>query len=669
MKELSIKWQAAIAATLTAVTLIVLIGVVQLHFMRAGMTRVLSDAQYALVTRVAEDLDSKLALRLDVLAQSAAEIPHSLLHSRPAIRAYFQARKTNFILFDDLLVLTPDGEIFADAPEVAGRVGVRAGDREYFREVMKTRKPLIAESVISKVRKEPILQFVAPVLSADGEVLAVLVGVLRMSQNNFLAGLGDAKVGKTGYFFVMTKGANPVITVHHDRSRLMTARPHGTNLVTDLALDGFEGTAEATNRYGVHGLFSYKSLKMTNWVLCAVLPSEEAFAPLFEAERRTYLVSALVALLIAPLVWLMSWRLLSPLSILRDAIRNLHSGDKVFTPVPVVRNDEIGDLAANFNQLMSDREEIDARLRESEYRLRMVTDNMPLLIAYVDRHLRYRFTNKAYSDWFRMEPDQLLGASVQDFIGAEMFASFKPYIDAALAGERVTFEHVIVLPTGKRTVEITLIPHCNQQGETAGAYTLTHDITDKKEAENKLHQLARFDTLTQLPNRHCFNERLAEAIARSERAHAPLALMFLDVDHFKAINDSLGHQAGDEVLKEFARRVSAAVRSTDTVARLAGDEFVVILEGLRDAAEAEVVARKILEALQAEFLVRSTGVAVSSSIGIANRRPGQLDAGELLRHADKALYVAKRKGRNRYHVDLPAILAANVPDGPELAAA
>jgi len=111
------------------------------------------------------------------------------------------------------------------------------------------------------------------------------------------------------------------------------------------------------------------------------------------------------------------------------------------------------------------------------------------------------------------------------------------------------------------------------------------------------------------------------------------------------------------VLQEFARRVSDAVRSTDTVARLAGDEFVVILEGLRDPTEVEMVARKILHGLESLFNLGAIQLTVSTSIGIANRKPGQLDAGELLRQADQALYVAKQQGRNRFHVD-----AANDPD-------
>jgi diguanylate cyclase (GGDEF)-like protein/PAS domain S-box-containing protein len=650
-RNLSIKWLAAIAATVSAVALIVLVSAIELHFLRKDVSDVLFDTQFAMVSRVAEDIDNKLALHLDMLARIAGATPRQSLRSPDAIRANLRNQPMLLAMFDDVVWFAPDGHVIADLPELPRRSKMNIADRGYFQQVMQTRKPVVSEPVLGKTSKDPVVLMATPLLAEDGSVLAVLTGTLRLNKGNFLAGLASAKAGKTGYFTILTKGPNPMYVVHPDPNRMLRARPPGMRGAADRALEGFEGSLEEVSSAGIRGLYSFKSLKMANWLLGAVIPSDEAFAPLAEAERRAYLVSALVALLVAPLLWFAVWRLLSPLSTLRDAIHHLRNGDAAFVPVTIVRRDEVGDLAADFNLLMEAREAADAKQRESENRLRMITDNMPALIAYVDRHLRFRFTNKTYSDWFGFEPDHLLGRSVRDFAGNRIFNSIKPHLDAALAGERVTFEHVMHTPAMRRMVEVTLIPHRNREQEVVGAYTLMHDITRQKEVENMLRRLARFDALTQLPNRHYFEEHLAEAIARSERSRAQLALMFLDLDHFKAINDSLGHEAGDEVLREFAKRVSAAVRSTDTVARLAGDEFVVILEGLRDAGETEVVARKILAVLEPLFEVRSDALKVSTSIGIAVRKLGQMDAGELLRQADTALYAAKREGRNRFHID------------------
>lgn len=166
-------------------------------------------------------------------------------------------------------------------------------------------------------------------------------------------------------------------------------------------------------------------------------------------------------------------------------------------------------------------------------------------------------------------------------------------------------------------------------------------------SERKLHALARMDALTELPNRRHFNEKLDEAIRRSGRTGQLVGLMFLDVDHFKRINDTLGHGGGDAVLKEFARRLAGAVRATDSVCRLAGDEFTIILENLAAPAEARLVAAKILEAVRRPFDVDGVLLAVSTSIGIACMGAGSQQAQSLARRADEALYKAKELGRNQ----------------------
>ena len=160
--------------------------------------------------------------------------------------------------------------------------------------------------------------------------------------------------------------------------------------------------------------------------------------------------------------------------------------------------------------------------------------------------------------------------------------------------------------------------------------------------------LARFDSLTGLPNRNQFEEKLTEAIARSVRSKRAMAVMFLDIDHFKDINDTIGHHGGDAVLREFATRLQRCVRKTDTVSRLAGDEFTIILEGLQVDDETAVVASKIIGAMQEQFHIGNAARSVTTSIGIAVRRSDETNAEALLRRADEALYVAKSAGRNTF---------------------
>ena len=174
------------------------------------------------------------------------------------------------------------------------------------------------------------------------------------------------------------------------------------------------------------------------------------------------------------------------------------------------------------------------------------------------------------------------------------------------------------------------------------------DITEQKCLEAKLQRMAEIDNLTGLPNRALFNDRLQHAMTRARRHGSGMALMLLDIDYFKQINDTLGHDAGDAVLQEFASRMRAAVRATDTVARLGGDEFTIILEELHTAAEAELVATKAVAAMTDAFTHAGHLLRVSTSIGVAYADDTSEDALALIKRADRALYAAKAAGRNGY---------------------
>jgi diguanylate cyclase (GGDEF)-like protein/PAS domain S-box-containing protein len=297
----------------------------------------------------------------------------------------------------------------------------------------------------------------------------------------------------------------------------------------------------------------------------------------------------------------------------------------------------------------------------SEQQLRAITDNLPVLISYLDHDERIRFANETFRPWLHLDPAQLIGKRMRDVVNPELYEARRPYLERALAGERVAFEQQSHAFDTTRTTQTTYIPDVDEAGAVRGVYTLSADVTALKDVERRLQALARFDTLTRLPNRLQLNERLPEALARAQRSGQALTAMFLDIDKFKAINDSLGHAAGDEVLREFALRLQKSVRTTDTVARLAGDEFVVVLEGLRTEEEALAVASKIIAAVNLPMPVAGTNLEVSTSIGIAYHAPADevSTAESLLEAADQALYAAKNAGRNTFKVArLPAESAA-----------
>jgi diguanylate cyclase (GGDEF)-like protein/PAS domain S-box-containing protein len=295
--------------------------------------------------------------------------------------------------------------------------------------------------------------------------------------------------------------------------------------------------------------------------------------------------------------------------------------------------------------------EAELQLADSETRLRAITDNIPALITYIDSDERITFANGTYREWLGLDPALLLGKHIREVAGEDLYLARKAMVDRALAGERVEFEAQTLRGEFDRVTRVTYVPHTGADGVTHGIFSLSFDVTALKAVERKLIELARVDTLTGLPNRLAFNEHLPQAIARAARAGSGLALMFLDVDHFKSINDTLGHASGDGVLAEYARRLRATVRGTDMVARLAGDEFVVVLEDLEAQEAAATVAWKIVRKIGgAAFRVGGRDLDVTTSIGVAflAEVDAAMPAGDLLARADVALYGAKAAGRNTY---------------------
>lgn len=200
------------------------------------------------------------------------------------------------------------------------------------------------------------------------------------------------------------------------------------------------------------------------------------------------------------------------------------------------------------------------------------------------------------------------------------------------------------------TVQQTITPILDRQGQISHFVSIMEDITARKETEAIIHRMAHFDALTELPNRATFHDRLSQALALAKRSEHQVALLFLDLDKFKSINDSLGHHIGDLLLKGVAQRLLACVRETDTVARLAGDEFTVILPQVEAVTDAATVAEKILAELDKPFPLEGHEVKTAASIGIALSPLHATDDEDLIKLADNAMYAAKADGRSRYRI-------------------
>ncbi len=295
------------------------------------------------------------------------------------------------------------------------------------------------------------------------------------------------------------------------------------------------------------------------------------------------------------------------------------------------------------------------RLRSMNQMMRLVLETAPLRIFWKDLDSRYLGCNQAFArDAGVPSPEDLIG-KLDSQLGWRDQADLYRADDLQVMRSktpRLNFEEPQTAPDGQQIwLRTSKVPLLDSVGKEIGVLGIYDDITAQKQAAAQIHQLAHFDTLTGLANRRMLQDELAKALVRSEHSQRMGALLFLDLDHFKTLNDTRGLAAGDALLIEVSKRLTACLRDGGTVARPGGDEFIVLLEGLNTltseaAAQAESMAEKMRNRLNEPFMLEAVEEQTTPSIGIVLFRGTQESVDSLLKHADAAMYQAKDAGRN-----------------------
>jgi diguanylate cyclase (GGDEF)-like protein/PAS domain S-box-containing protein len=291
--------------------------------------------------------------------------------------------------------------------------------------------------------------------------------------------------------------------------------------------------------------------------------------------------------------------------------------------------------------------------KEQDVLLRLLqtsVETMNLGLTITDVQGKILFTNRAEAVMHGYEQQELLGKEARIFAP---HASWNPPHAENVREMKTWRREAVNIRKDGTTFPVQLISEAffDSNGKSLGIVTTCEDITERKRAEEELERQALYDTLTQLPNRVLFNDRLAQAVNKSKRKkdHA-FAVLFLDLDRFKLINDSLGHTVGDQLLQEFARRLMDCLRPGDTVARVGGDEFTILIDDIHHVSDATHVADRIQQILSLPFVLDGHEIFTTASIGIALSSEAYGRSQDLLRDADIAMYRAKARGRARYQV-------------------
>ena len=661
--------------------------------------------------REAEARLNQLAWQMqDALDRSMAEryIDVKLLSQRPSIRdakdparmrAVFNELQRNVPNYAWIGFATPDGNVLAAAngllegQSVEQRPWYQKAQKDFF---VGDYHPAVLLEKKLPVMSDPwrFVDIATPILGPDGQFQGVLGVHLSWTWARDLA----------------KKLLNPA-NDRYD-VEIMIVREDGTVLLgprqleeKKIASDSFKaslrlpsGSMRELGEDGQHYLTGFARTGLNSeytemkWSVLVRQPEQVAMSGFKDLERQVLFVGCVVGLFLMALAFFMTRRLVAPMNALSAALERRATGDHS-AEIPIVgtyyeiqllsttlstmvqreenylrevrslnegleqrvedRTRRLHETAIALQQSLDNQRENQIRLEESETELRAILQNAHDAFIAIDE-------DGMVLEWNR-QAEQLLGWAHKEAVGKELAELIIPFEQRELhrrgmthflnTGEGVVINNRIEINALRRDgnelpVEMTVGYVRRRAGHLFIAFL--HDITERQAFRNSLQEMALTDILTGLPNRRAFTEKLPEAMARATREPQQMGLLFMDIDGFKSINDKYGHEAGDELLVKFAERLVDAVRDVDTVARLAGDEFTVILERLHGPADAMGVAEKILVSMRRPFVLTAATVNVSSSIGVTIYEPGQhTDQDALVAQADKAMYAAKRAGKNR----------------------
>jgi diguanylate cyclase (GGDEF)-like protein/PAS domain S-box-containing protein len=347
-------------------------------------------------------------------------------------------------------------------------------------------------------------------------------------------------------------------------------------------------------------------------------------------------------------------------------------------PLPVKGDDEVAQLTVAFNaiaeRLNTSRRDLETRVAERTVKLEDINsalvkeimnhkktgeqlhvaanaiENAAEGVIVCDSEGRLVSANKAFLRITGYPPEEVLGRRLEELSPPEQgMPGYSDVFELVRTQGHWKGELWSIRKNGDRYVEARSISAVRDDGGQVVNYIiLCSDVTKQKEDETRLQFLAHHDPLTGLPNRTHFQQRCEEALMRAARRNAKVAVMFVDLDHFKTVNDSLGHGHGDELLRQVATRLQECTRKTDTVARLGGDEFTILLGEVADSGDIAFIAKKIADRLSSSFTIAGHEVFVSASVGISCYPEDGQSASVLIKNADAAMYAAKEQGRNNY---------------------
>ncbi len=596
-------------------------------------------------------------------------------------------------------ILTTQGINVIDTD--SANIGLDESRQEYFSKLVKAgangrrldsyRSPIIFDG------QQPVIVFSSAINDLSGN----LIGVLRAKYNtSIIATLFDRTKGMVGRgSFAVLLDENNLRLVHGRRNDLqytLAIRPdkekwqqlidnkrlpenasgafvEHADWVSKIKKASVRSPIIETQFYGLGtAVFSSAVVKLETapWTLLVSLPQDVFLEPVQSQTKSTLFLVVIIAIIVVLIVMATTQLLLGPIKRLTSVVKSIANGN-LRAKANVEANDEIGSLAnafndmtKNLNTLIVDLEaEVGSHKLTAEHlnKLSQAIEQSPVSVMITDLDGNIEYVNPQLCKITGYSEEELIGENPRILkSGHTSDQQFKNMWNAITGGQTWTGELYNKKKNGDLFWEnVTISPVKNDENKCTHYMAIKEDISMRKDYEDRLLYQASYDKLTDLPNRTLAYDRIQQAIANAIREQNKIALLYMDFDHFKNINDTLGHTAGDEFLRAMAVRLKGCVRDFDTVARLGGDEFLImLLEIEEDQSEAfeEVIKHRteeLLRLVSAPCLIQDMEFSVTASVGIAIFPQDGDDPHALLRNADTAMYRGKRKGRNTFEIFTP----------------
>ena len=656
--------------TLVTVAIFVLsVWVLAFHIsrlLREDMLGVLSKHQFSTASFMAEEANRELGDRLVELGRTAALLGRNFSTRPEELRAFIEARPVLMEHFSGgLIVLDITGRALVDEP-AHGRAGLDITDVAPVAGSLREGKSTIGPPRDDPVLGTPVFNMSVPIRDLMGVVIGALVGVVDLSKPGFLDQITGRYYGKSGFFLLEDPKTRRIVT-DTGKGRVYEALPPiGVNPVIDRFVAGYDETAivdvKTGPQAGMQYLASARRVPVADWFLVAALPDEEAFALIYSMQKNLLQATLILTVLAGALTWWLLSRELSPIMTAIKTLSTLSNSDEPPKLLTVDRDDEIGRLIGGFNRLL---ETLAVRERLLQDTLRFqsaLMDAVPSPVFYKNVDGVYIGCNKAFENYIGRAHGEIVGKTVYDLAPLDLAEKYDQADRALLASPGVQFYEAAVVYADQTRHDVIFhkATFTDADGQLSGQIGVILDITERKQMERQMRRQALHDALTQLPNRRLLGDRLRQTLAINKRNGRYCALMFLDLDNFKPLNDQFGHEVGDLLLIEVAARLKTTVREMDTVARFGGDEFVVILTDLGPALPAATgMARKVAEKIRQRLaepyrlVIRQEGKAdqivdhrSTASIGLVICNDRDAGPDEVMKQADSAMYQAKEGGRD-----------------------